>query len=204
MDLQQAMDHAQHVVYGMYHRLPPWELEDAMADAYLGLVKASRDFREDGGASFRTYSTHRIKGNIKDGLRSRTPGRRTPNGFEKANVDPLSEWHDPPDQTNPYKEILDAAQRKTLVEAINRLKPREKMIITLYFFEGVTMQEIGDLYGFSESRSCQIVSDVVQHLRRLLSPALSIESESKGKRSQTPKTQRQAASPPVPESHPQP
>ena len=55
--------------------------------------------------------------------------------------------------------------RHLLGDAINRLPDRERLVITLYYFEGLTLAEIGDVLGVTESRVCQIHAKSVLSLR---------------------------------------
>jgi len=55
--------------------------------------------------------------------------------------------------------------RALLSTAINGLTDREKVVITLYYFEGLTLSEIGEILGVTESRVCQIHTKAVGHLR---------------------------------------
>ncbi|MHB8190781.1 MAG: RNA polymerase sigma factor WhiG [Ferrimicrobium sp.] len=55
--------------------------------------------------------------------------------------------------------------RRILVDAINRLGDREKVVLTLYYYEGFTLAEIGKVLGVTESRVCQIHSKAVLQLR---------------------------------------
>jgi RNA polymerase sigma factor for flagellar operon FliA len=59
--------------------------------------------------------------------------------------------------------------RGLLSAAINSLTEREKIVVTLYYFEGLTLAEIGDILGVTESRVCQIHTKSVGNLRRALS-----------------------------------
>jgi RNA polymerase sigma factor FliA len=52
-----------------------------------------------------------------------------------------------------------------LASAINRLGEREKMVLTLYYYEGLTLAEIGQVIGVTESRVCQIHTRAVLQLR---------------------------------------
>ena len=55
--------------------------------------------------------------------------------------------------------------RHILADAINRLPDREKTVLTLYYYEGLTLAEIGSILGVTESRICQIHTKAVIQLR---------------------------------------
>jgi len=55
--------------------------------------------------------------------------------------------------------------RGLLSAAINSLSEREKIVVTLYYFEGLTLAEIGEILGVTESRVCQIHTKAVGGLR---------------------------------------
>ncbi|MFL5798573.1 MAG: RNA polymerase sigma factor WhiG [Actinomycetota bacterium] len=55
--------------------------------------------------------------------------------------------------------------RGMLAAAINGLSEREKIVVTLYYFEGMTLAEIGEILGVTESRVCQIHTKAVGLLR---------------------------------------
>ncbi|HEX4905031.1 MAG TPA: RNA polymerase sigma factor WhiG [Acidimicrobiales bacterium] len=55
--------------------------------------------------------------------------------------------------------------RQILAQAINDMPEREKIVLTLYYYEGLTLAEIGDVLGVTESRVCQIHTKSVIHLR---------------------------------------
>ena len=59
--------------------------------------------------------------------------------------------------------------RGMLAAAINSLSEREKIVVTLYYFEGLTLSEIGEILGVTESRVCQIHTKAVGGLRGQLS-----------------------------------
>ena len=58
-----------------------------------------------------------------------------------------------------------AETRQMLAQAINGLPEREKLVLTLYYYENLTLQEIGRVLGVTESRVCQIHTKSVLHLR---------------------------------------
>lgn len=51
---------------------------------------------------------------------------------------------------------------------IKTLNERKKLVMTLYYYENLTFKEIGQLINVSESRVCQIHSQVVQELKEKL------------------------------------
>ena len=58
-----------------------------------------------------------------------------------------------------------------LAEAINRMGEREKIVLTLYYYESLTLAEIGQVLGVTESRVCQIHTKAVLQLRSRLQAA---------------------------------
>ncbi len=55
--------------------------------------------------------------------------------------------------------------RQQLAQSINDLPEREKIVLTLYYYESLTLSEIGRVLGVTESRVCQIHTKAVLHLR---------------------------------------
>ena len=58
-----------------------------------------------------------------------------------------------------------------LATSINRLGEREKIVITLYYYEGLTLAEIGQVLGVTESRVCQMHTKAVLQLRAKMQDA---------------------------------
>ena len=77
--------------------------------------------------------------------------------------DTLADRHDGPG--GQYERI---ELRQMLAEAINRMGEREKIVLTLYYYENLTLAEIGNVLGVTESRVCQIHTKAVLHLRSRL------------------------------------
>lgn len=65
--------------------------------------------------------------------------------------------------------------KKILAQAIERLSQKEKTIISLYYYEEMTLKEIGQIMGFTESRICQIHSKIILKLRTHLKKVLDAE-----------------------------
>jgi RNA polymerase sigma factor FliA len=55
--------------------------------------------------------------------------------------------------------------RFILADSVAALPEREKIVITLYYYEGLTLNEIGQVLGVTESRACQLHTKAVLQLR---------------------------------------
>ncbi|HVF07438.1 MAG TPA: RNA polymerase sigma factor WhiG, partial [Actinomycetota bacterium] len=66
---------------------------------------------------------------------------------------------------DPTSGVESQETRSLLAAAINELSEREKIVVTLYYFEGLTLAEIGEILGVTESRVCQIHTKAVGGLR---------------------------------------
>ena len=77
------------------------------------------------------------------------------------------------DQAGPRPaDALDETEvRETLADAIARLPEREKLVITLYYYEELTLREIGEVLGVTESRVSQLHTKAVLRLPSRLSGA---------------------------------
>jgi RNA polymerase sigma factor for flagellar operon FliA len=71
-------------------------------------------------------------------------------------------------EDDPLFHYLDGEMRERLTKAINDLPERERLIMTLYYYEETTMKEIGLILGVVESRVSQIHASAVLHLRARL------------------------------------
>jgi RNA polymerase sigma factor for flagellar operon FliA len=87
--------------------------------------------------------------------------------LEQNNNDSTSALTDESD--NPEKNIEIVEARRMLANAIDTLPDREKKVITLYYFEELTLKEISAVLGVSESRVSQIHTKAVLSLQSRLS-----------------------------------
>ena len=55
-----------------------------------------------------------------------------------------------------------------LAVAVQGLPERERTVLTLYYYEELTLREIGEILDLSEGRICQIFGQAVARLRGLL------------------------------------
>ena len=73
---------------------------------------------------------------------------------------------------NPVEAYEVDEMKHLLADAINRMPDRERLVLTLYYYEGLTLSEIGDILGVTESRVCQIHTKAIFQLRSRLSEPL--------------------------------
>jgi RNA polymerase sigma factor for flagellar operon FliA len=70
---------------------------------------------------------------------------------------------------DPLTMLEDHDMRNTLIQAIEDLPEREKMVMGLYYEEDMNLREIGEVLGVSESRVCQLHSQAIARLRSRIS-----------------------------------
>jgi RNA polymerase sigma factor FliA len=78
-------------------------------------------------------------------------------------------------EDDPLFRYLDGEMRDRLTTAVNALPERERLVMTLYYYEEVTMKEIGLIIGVVESQVSQMHASAILHLRARLSAPASIE-----------------------------
>lgn len=82
-------------------------------------------------------------------------------------TDFLEELPDPDDDNSLLR--LENEERLTFITTyLQKLEERKRLVMTLYYYESLTFKEIGQILKVSESRICQIHSQVVGHLRKKL------------------------------------
>jgi RNA polymerase sigma factor for flagellar operon FliA len=70
------------------------------------------------------------------------------------------------------QEALDSSEVKDrLAEAIGSLPEREQLVVALYYYEGLTLREIGEVLGVTESRVSQLHTKAVMRLKSHLQGA---------------------------------
>lgn len=76
------------------------------------------------------------------------------------------------DEEDPFAAISLAQIREVVAQAISQLPEKEKLTVALYYFEELTMKEIGEVLGYTESRISQMHSKAMLRLRAKLKKAL--------------------------------
>ncbi|MDU4891655.1 MAG: FliA/WhiG family RNA polymerase sigma factor [Clostridium sp.] len=68
----------------------------------------------------------------------------------------------------PDKKVVDDEKVEILAKAIDMLKEKDKLVLSLYYYEELTLKEIGRVLEVSESRVCQLHSRAIVNLRNAM------------------------------------
>jgi RNA polymerase sigma factor FliA len=81
----------------------------------------------------------------------------------------LMETIEDPQAPEPQQSMAQTELREALGESIARLPEREKLVVTLYYYEELTLREIGEVLGVTESRVSQLHTKAILRLKARLS-----------------------------------
>lgn len=73
-----------------------------------------------------------------------------------------------PDEYTPEDELLKKEKKEQLTEVIDSLPEKERLVITLYYYEGLLLKEIAEILQVTESRVSQIHSKVLAKMKTKL------------------------------------
>ncbi|VVE04162.1 RNA polymerase sigma factor FliA [Pandoraea anhela] len=88
--------------------------------------------------------------------------------FEAADEEPFIDRICADPGADPLTMLLDEGLRGGVIDAIDRLPDREKLLMSLYYEQGLNLREIGAVLEVSESRVCQLHSQAISRLRATL------------------------------------
>lgn len=69
---------------------------------------------------------------------------------------------------SPYKLLEEKEEIEYLTKALDNLNDKDKTVLSLYYYDGLTLKQIGKVLDVSESRVCQLHSRAIVHLRKEL------------------------------------
>jgi RNA polymerase sigma factor for flagellar operon FliA len=90
-------------------------------------------------------------------------------GDQIALIDTIEDTEAP----DPQGSLSETEMKEAIGEAIARLPEREKLVVTLYYYEELTLREIGEVLGVTESRVSQLHTKAVLRLKARLSGSAS-------------------------------
>ena len=140
------------------------ELERAYQalEAEFGRVPTEEELAAKLGISRKELDTlmQRVRGTSVLSLEEFLPNEK---GYEIPLVDTLKDGDNDVTTAVEQREV-----KASLVTAVESLPPQERTVISLYYFEGLTLKEIKSALNVSESRVSQIHAQAVIHLRQKL------------------------------------
>jgi RNA polymerase sigma factor for flagellar operon FliA len=173
------------------------DTDDLVSSGVLGLAEAWDRFDHERGVAFEAFAIPRVKGAIVDSIRAsdwvprkaREKARRTGESLlQLVSIDDgqssgegdssVTERISDEGIPAPGEELLAAEGRRELMGSLNRLPEREKMIVTLHYFQGVQLAEIARSLGVTESRVSQLHTRALRMMRDLFASADETDSPS--------------------------
>lgn len=182
---------------GTYH-------DDALQYARIGLWRAARTWKPDGGRVFDGWARLCIKWEIQDGLRELDPLSRSQRAkvreywrtvnrlsqeqgawpsraqladegvsddvfqmievLTAAHLEPWA-WDRVTDHSNPADIVTARDSESRLLRLISRLPTPHSIVMDLYYWEDLTLKEVGAVLGVGESRISQLRKQAVAWLR---------------------------------------
>lgn len=146
-----------------------------------GLSEAIERFDPDYGTKFETYALQRIRGKIIDEIRKVQNKYRVFSNSDilATNISLTRSVSDDenmmlyeviPDNLEKPNETVESNELKELlVSALQKLEERDRLIITLYYYEHLNYKEIAEILGITVSRVSQVHSKIINKLRSKLS-----------------------------------
>jgi RNA polymerase sigma factor for flagellar operon FliA len=75
----------------------------------------------------------------------------------------------PDESADPFREVADDGFRAALAQSIETLPERERLVMSLYYSDGLNLKEIGAVLKVTESRVCQLHGQALVRLKARLS-----------------------------------
>ena len=88
--------------------------------------------------------------------------------MSKVPEEDLLEYLQDDEENDPFHLLSVKELKKVLGHAIQELSPKEKTVISLYYYDELTLKEIGEVLDLTESRICQIHTKAILKLRTKL------------------------------------
>jgi RNA polymerase sigma factor for flagellar operon FliA len=85
-----------------------------------------------------------------------------------ASLDDETAEHAAESSADPFREVADEGFRAALAQAIGLLPEREKLVMSLYYSDGLNLKEIGAVLKVTESRVCQLHGQALVRLKARL------------------------------------
>jgi len=176
------------------------DVSDLVQDGVIGLMDAAHRFDDSRGIKFETFAERRVRGAMIDALRRELGAEPTLADLAKRvgtdegrlertilrintieSTSPLANLESvdtaslpavlvPSEPPAPDREYEQQELRLRIRQAMATLPARERKLISLYYFRGATMKQIGQAIGVNESRVSQLHARAMSRLRRAMTP----------------------------------
>ena len=154
-------------------------LDDRVGAGSLGLIDAVKRFDPARAPSFSAYAELRIRGAMLDHLRAldwlprglRASVKRGESDAAVVSIDDRTGLGCDAFATSlpmPSTVIEQREQRDRLAAAIAELPERTRRVLALYYVDELTLKEVGEVLGVTESRVCQLHGEAVLRLKNAL------------------------------------
>lgn len=159
------------------------DLDDLTSDAWVGAIDAVDRFDQTQATcpdnwerSLRTFATRRISGAMLDAMRERDHLSRTqrsgaskiyanaaaPRSLDemKGGGKDVNDFDDIPIQDETAAKAFDQFEMSLALEqGMLILSDHHRDVLNMYYFDGLPLHVIGEKYGYTESRACQVLRD---------------------------------------------
>ncbi len=180
---RQIMSNYQNLVHYVIHHSKFMNLNIVDERDYFqfgveGLSEAIDRFDPDYGTKFETYAIQRIRGKIIDELRKLQIKPRSYNSdneliYKNVSLDNSFDNDEGyslndiiPSKEKKPDEILDKGEQKNILRRlIEKLNERDRIIISLYYYENLNYSEIAEILDITISRVSQIHSKIIKDLK---------------------------------------
>ncbi|WP_309248568.1 sigma-70 family RNA polymerase sigma factor [Streptomyces sp. MNP-20] len=146
------------------------EQADLVSAGMWGLFDAVRRFTPDQGVRFETYAVIHIRGAMIDELRRLRRWSPAGDASLEELLDSGAEEHDLPGAAaeDSGAAAEDRELLRLLAHAVHALPEREKTVVTLFFYEGLTRVEIADVLGLTAQAVDRLHAEALTRLRAAL------------------------------------
>ena len=80
-----------------------------------------------------------------------------------------------PNAENPFNSLKQIETKNVVSDTIGGLPEKERLVVSLYYYEDLNMKEIGGILGITESRVCQIHTKAMSRLRNKLKSSMTAD-----------------------------
>ncbi len=178
--IEDMLIHVRYIARRIHERVPQHvPFDDLVQAGTIGLMDAVQKYDPAKNTQFKTYAKFRIRGAILDSLRdcdwAPRDLRRQARQIEQAQTKLRNQLgHTPTDEEtaapyapekDPFFLCAQSEMKEILTAAIEDLPKKERDVMVLYYYEELTLKEVGAVLGVVESRVSQLRSAAILRLR---------------------------------------